>query len=126
MLYPSAADAAWFLEQVRRAVRDCPGEPIETGTITYRVMPRGLGLGDEDVLVEQQIPASDDVTGEPVPGTWTLYTSVVRHGDSVAVVYTHPYENWGMEGTDTIAAVAADITQRMIQWRGPLTGGSTG
>jgi hypothetical protein len=114
---------AWsFLESLGGAPSSCPTEPIASGTMSYRSRSSEVrGVGTDAVLVEQQIPASDDVTGEPVPGTWTFYTAAVRHGDVVVVLYTYAYENWGL---DEDPAFMIDLLQRaydkVADWRGPV------
>jgi hypothetical protein len=120
-VYEHPSDARSFLEGLGAAPSSCPTEPIATGTMRYRALTDARGVGSDAVLVQQQIPASDFVTGEPVPGTWTFYTAAVRHGDVVTVLYTYAYENWGL---DEDPAFMVDLLRRahgkIATWRGPV------
>jgi hypothetical protein len=114
---------AWrFTESLRGAPATCPTETITAGKITYRLLDDAAGVGTDAVLIEQKIPATDFVTGEPVAGTWTFYTAAVRHGDVVVVLYTYPYENWGL---DENPAFMVDLLRKaydkVVAWRGPVS-----
>ena len=114
---------AWsFLESMGGAPSSCPTEPIASGTMRYRALTDARAVGSDAVLIQQQVPASDLVTGGPVPGTWIFYTAAVRHGDVVVVLYTYAYENWGL---DEDPAFMVNLLQRAYEkvaaWRGPVS-----
>ena len=114
---------AWrFLESLGGAPSSCPTEPIASGTMRYRALTDARAVGSDAVLIQQQVPASDLVTGGPVPGTWIFYTAAVRHGDAVVVLYTYAYENWGL---DEDPAFMVNLLRRaydkVAAWRGPVS-----
>jgi hypothetical protein len=103
-----------FLDELRKAVRDCPdgGDDVK-----YRSLG-SFGSGDESLLIERSRPTTD-LPGDPVPGAdpTLTYVAAARIGDTVAMVECTGYENWGSEKATALklAKIAAD---RVAGWRG--------
>jgi hypothetical protein len=122
-VYGTPGQARGFVQSLAALTASCPTEAIESGTIRYRRWPDAPAVGHESYVVEQRIPATELASGKPTGGHWTFYTAVVRHGDAVAVLYTRPYEDWGMEDPRLIVDVMRRAYDRLAAWRGPMSTG---
>jgi hypothetical protein len=69
-------------------------------------------------VIEQRLPATELATGKPTGGYWTFYTAAVRHGDTVAVLYTHPYEDWGVDDPQPVFDLMRRAERQLATWRG--------
>ncbi|MEV0154407.1 hypothetical protein AB0H57_11795 [Micromonospora sp. NPDC050686] len=84
--------AAGWLEQLRRAVRDCP-ELADGSGPTYRVRLLSSGAyGDGSVLFELRTPATDG-QGTPTGGDEVRLIRAIRSGDVVTVLWERGWEN---------------------------------
>jgi hypothetical protein len=120
-VYGTPAQARGFVESLAALTASCPTEAIESGTIRYRRWPDAPAVGHESYVVEQRVPATELASGKPTGGSWTFYTAVVRHGDAVAVLYTRPYEDWGMEDPRVMVDAMRRAYDRLATWRGPMS-----
>jgi hypothetical protein len=117
-VYRTPGDAQSWVELLASRTGSCPSEAIDSGTIRYRALPDAPRVGDGSFVIEQRIPATELATGKPTGGYWTFYTAVVRHRDTVAVLYTHPYEDWGVDDPQLIFDVMRHAYEVLAAWRG--------
>ncbi len=105
-----------YLSELRQAVQSCPTGKI--GDLEAQFDSLGsLGLGDESILIDRSY-ASRGGDGEPMNnGSRTsLFLAVVRVGDSVTVLDSTGYENFGASRSQ-IEALARMATDRLKDWR---------
>lgn len=103
-----------FLDELREAVRDCPNGTDEA---KYRSLG-SFGAGDESVLIERSTPARNPV-GDPEPNgePHLTYIAAARINDTVALVESTGYENWGSK-REPVVALAKTAAERVAAWRG--------
>ena len=108
------AGAEEFLDELRAAVRDCPNGPKKA---KYRSLG-SFGAGDESLLIERSTPATNP-QGEPEPGQepHLTYIAAARVNDTVALVESLGYENWGSK-REPVVALAKTAAKRVAAWRG--------
>jgi hypothetical protein len=102
-----------FLDDLRAAVRECPNGPEEE---KYRSLG-SFGAGDESLLIERSTPARD-LPGNPVPGAepTLTYIAAVRIKDTVSLVESTGYENWGSL-RKPVVGLAETAAERVAAWR---------
>ncbi|MEV4497270.1 hypothetical protein AB0J84_16420 [Micromonospora arborensis] len=101
------------LDELRRAVRDCPEQERPAGDASVVSRQRLLGsdgYGDESVLLETRRP-NLDINGDPTGGDEVRLVRVIRVGDVVTVLWEIGWETGSSPRTqvdaDSRRAVAA-------------------
>ncbi|MBB5477376.1 hypothetical protein [Micromonospora parathelypteridis] len=101
------------IDELRRAVRDCPEQETPAGDASVVSRQRLLGsdgYGDESVLFETRKP-NLDVNGDPTGGDEVRLVRVIRVGDVVTVLWEIGWETGSSPRTqvdaDSRRAVAA-------------------
>ncbi|MET7667028.1 hypothetical protein [Micromonospora luteifusca] len=101
------------LDELRRAVRDCPEQEKPAGDASVVSRQRLLssdGYGDESVLFETRKP-NLDINGDPTGGDEVRLVRVIRVGDVVTVLWEIGWESGSSPrtqvDTDSRRAVAA-------------------
>ena len=117
-VYRTPDDAQRWVQLLASRTDSCPTEAIDSGTIRYRALPDAPRVGDGSYVIEQRIPATELATGKATGGYWTFFTAVVRHRDTVAVLYTHPYEDWGVDDPQLIFDLMSRAYERLATWGG--------
>lgn len=105
-----------FMDQLRKAVRDCPSQVRDGRTYQQRLLS-GTAYGDESILFEVRYPTFD-VNGVPTGGTDVRLVSVVRVGAVVMVLYEQGWEmGWSAERPVVDAFTRTALT-RLQSWLG--------
>jgi hypothetical protein len=124
--YPSTARAlAWMLD-LEDAVLTCPvmDRGNGGGRTLYRLLPGQPALGDQVLFIEEKHRVYDVVRERFTDNYSVVYTVAIRHGDSIAVIYTQVYEDFGFTGPTRMRQLAAIAADRLEEWRGVVTGSS--
>jgi hypothetical protein len=120
VVYDSTERARAWVAGFRAAVEGCPEGTVGRRAARYEVLtgvPGVSDLGDETLVVHQQVGVTSDVGG-PAPGFDDFWTVSVRHGDTVTTVRTSSYENWGLDDPSRFYELVAIAAERVADWRG--------
>jgi hypothetical protein len=120
--YASTARAEAWLGDLAEAVTRCPVRETGNGGRTLYRLLDAPPLADQTLVVEQRVRAFDAAKDAYSDNYATVYTVAIRHGDSITVLYTEPYEDFGFTGPERVTQLAFLAADRLAEWRGVVAG----
>jgi hypothetical protein len=120
----TARAQAWMLD-LEDAVLSCPKRTWgdRGGRSLYRLLDPPA-IADQVLFIEERVRVYDVGTDKFTDNYSTVYTVAIRHGDSVTVIHTEPFEDFGFTGPERMRQFATIAGERLVQWRGVVADAS--
>ena len=119
----TARAQAWLLD-LEDAVLTCPTMSTGNGGRTLYRLLDPPAIGDQALFIEEKVRAYDNGKEKYSDNYAVVYTVAIRHGDSVTVIETEPFEDFGFTGPERMRQLATIAGDRLVAWRGAVAAGS--